>query len=540
MHTVQNTSLQSSDYRDLPLAQLVESPTNPRKRYDEANLQELAESIRAQGVLAPLLVRELEPERFEIVAGSRRFRAARLAGTANVPVRVVRMDDVDAIVAQVVENLQRENVHPLEEAHGFRALLDLPDRSFNVAMIAAKAGKNPQYIASRLKLTELIPPASDAFLADKLALGHALLIAKLPPAQQAEALKAAFRETWAAGGQTEVLIPVKELAAWIESNVLLDLQTAPFDRADATLNPESGSCHECPKRTGANSLLFPESDRDQCLDRDCYQTKVTAHIAAAIQGNPQLIQISTTWGDHNNGVLGRNQYVEIVAKASRNGSGKMTPDRKKCAHMTKAIVVEGGNCGHVVNVCVEPACETHHAESRKNREAQDRMRTEQRKQEERRKEDLATRSRVLTAILEKIATPLSKADLELVAREFLNRLPNEHRTLLSERHAPSSAKGKGAKAGENGAALKNLDETGYSRLLIEISLLDAAHNAYSRDGAERLEAVAKRYRVNVQKIRDSVAAEFASRRKKRLERAKAKGTRDPNGPRAVATKANRA
>jgi hypothetical protein len=218
----------------------------------------------------------------------------------------------------------------------------------------------------------------------------------------------------------------------------------------------------------------------------------------------------------------------------------MTPERKKCAHMTKAIVVEGSNCGHVVNVCADLACETHHAESRKNREAQDRMRTEQRKQEERRKEDLATRSRVLTAVLEKIATPLSKADLELVAREFLNRLPNEHRTFLSERHAPSSAKGKGVKAGENGTALKNLDETGYSRLLIEISLLDAAHNAYSRDGAERLEAVAKRYRVNVQKIRESVAAEFASRRKKRLERAKAKGTRDPNGPRAVATKANRA
>lgn len=143
MQPVQDTSIQSSDYRDLPLAQLVESPTNPRKRYDEANLQELAASIRAQGVLAPLLVRDLEPERFEIVAGSRRFRAAKLAGAANVPVRVVRLEDADAIVAQVVENLQRENVHPLEEAYGFRALLDLPDRSFNVAGIAAKAGKTP-------------------------------------------------------------------------------------------------------------------------------------------------------------------------------------------------------------------------------------------------------------------------------------------------------------------------------------------------------------------------------------------------------------
>jgi ParB family chromosome partitioning protein len=144
METVENTSIQSSDYRDLPVEQLVESPTNPRKRYDEASLQELAQSIRAQGVLAPLLVRKVDRDRFEIVAGSRRFRAARLAGVAAVPVRVVQLDDADAIVAQVVENLQRENVHPLEEAHGFRALLDLPDKQFDTNAIAAKAGKNPQ------------------------------------------------------------------------------------------------------------------------------------------------------------------------------------------------------------------------------------------------------------------------------------------------------------------------------------------------------------------------------------------------------------
>lgn len=286
-----------------------------------------------------------------------------------------------------------------------------------------------------MKLTELIPPGADAFLAGKLTVGHALLVAKLPPAQQAEALKAAIKPTWASGGQTEALIPVKELAGWIESNILLDLQTAPFDRADASLSPEAGICHECPKRTGANILLFPESDRDQCLDRGCYQMKVSAHIATALQGQPQLVQISTSWGAHNNGVLARNQYVEIAAKSSRNGHGKPAPERKKCAHMTQAIVVEGGNCGHVVNVCADPACETHHAESRKNREAQERMRTEQPKQVERRKEDLETRGRVLTAVLEKIAAPLSKSDLELVPREFLNHLPNEYRTLLSERRA---------------------------------------------------------------------------------------------------------
>jgi ParB family chromosome partitioning protein len=518
MDVIQNSSIPSSDYRDLPLTQLVESPTNPRKRYDEASLEELAESIRSQGVLAPLLVRAMATDKYEIVAGSRRFRAAKLAGTDSIPVRVVQLSDADALVAQVIENLQRENVHPLEEAQGFRALLDLPDQQYTIARIGERAGKNASYVAARLRLTELIPDAADAFLADRLTIGHALLIAKLPPAQQQEAFKAAFKSTWMTSGQTEILIPAKELAAWIESNLLLDLQTAPFDQSDAGLVPDAGSCHDCAKRTGANSLLFPESNHDQCLDGACFQTKLAAHVSVSVERDPQLIQISSAWGTHSNSVLGRGQYVEIAAKTARNGHGKLPPERKKCPSIAKAIVVEGGNCGRIVDVCADPACETHHADSRKASEAHKRMRVESRKQDQHRKQELATRNRVLAAILDKVTAPLSKADLDLVIREYVNRLPQEHRTILTQRHSPSPANGKQPKpSAEIGSTLKNLDEAGYSRLLIEISLLDATYNAYSRDGSERLEAVAKRYRVNVGKIADSVATEFAARSKKREE-----------------------
>jgi ParB family chromosome partitioning protein len=374
-----------------------------------------------------------------------------------------------------------------------------------------------------LKLTELIPDVADAFLADRITLGHALLIAKLSPGQQQEAFKAAFKSTWMGSGQTETQVPVRELTAWIDSNLLLDLKTAPFDRADASLVAEAGSCHECTKRTGANSLLFPETLHDACLDGTCWKGKVTAHLSASVERNPQLLQVSSNWGSHNNGILGRGQYVEIVKKASRNGHGKLSPERKKCPHMTPAIVVEGGNVGHIVDVCADPACETHYGESRKAREAQERMRTENRKREECRKQGIVTRTRILDAILEKISTPLAKADLELIAREFLNRVPQEYRTVLAQRHSPAPAKGKSSiQPVEIGSALKNLDETRYSRLLIEMSLLDATYNSYSRDGAERLDTVAKRYRVNVLKISGSVAAEFAARRKKRQEREKAR------------------
>lgn len=99
METVQNSSIQTSVYRDLPLSQLQESPFNPRKRFQQNSLGGTCPSIRAHGVLAPLLVRELEPERFEIVAGSRRSRASQIARIDQVPVRVVALSDGEAQLA---------------------------------------------------------------------------------------------------------------------------------------------------------------------------------------------------------------------------------------------------------------------------------------------------------------------------------------------------------------------------------------------------------------------------------------------------------
>ena len=163
MQRTQNTSIQSPEYRDLPIEQLVESPTNPRKRYQQASLEELAQSFRSRGVLEPLLVRPVEPERFEIVAGSRRYRAARIAELQTVPARVREMTDAEALEVQCIENLQREDIHPLEEAQGFRALLDLPDQQYTIARIGERAGKSASYIAGRLKLTELITDVADAF-----------------------------------------------------------------------------------------------------------------------------------------------------------------------------------------------------------------------------------------------------------------------------------------------------------------------------------------------------------------------------------------
>ena len=102
MQHAQNTAI-GNEYRSVPIGILVESATNPRKRFDEKSLEELAASMKAQGILAPLLVRELEENKYEVVAGARRLRAAKLAELEKLPVRVVKLTDAEAIEAQCVE-----------------------------------------------------------------------------------------------------------------------------------------------------------------------------------------------------------------------------------------------------------------------------------------------------------------------------------------------------------------------------------------------------------------------------------------------------
>ena len=258
----------ATEYRNLPLAVLTESATNPRRIFEDSALKELAASIQSQGVLSPLLVRPLTDQSFEIVAGARRYRAAQMAEVATVPVRIVNLTDAEALEAQLIENLQRRDVHPLEEAQGFKALLNLEDPKYSIEQIAAKVGKSPAYCAARVRLTELAASVVEAFYAEEIGVGHALLLAKLQPAQQEQALANCFREEWNGAGAKakRILLPVRHLQQWIEHNVLLLLKLAPFNKRDPQLVSVAGSCVDCPKRTGHNKLLFADAswNSDAC------------------------------------------------------------------------------------------------------------------------------------------------------------------------------------------------------------------------------------------------------------------------------------
>ena len=509
------TTQNNTEYRDVPVTALIESASNPRKCFDENGLNELAASFKTQGVLAPLLVRELDESKYEVIAGARRLRAANLAELETVPVRIVKLSDAEAIEAQCVENLQREDIHPLEEALGFKSLLELGE-PYNIAHIAARAGKSEAYIYGRLKLADLIPTVAEAFLKDKVTIGHALLIAKLPAGQQQEAFAAAFRGMWTSEGNTQVLIPVKELAAWIESNILLQLASAPFDKGDSTLVPPVGSCVNCPKRTGYNKLLFADVRKDSCSDPQCFRAKLDAHVARVMEKKPDLVQISSAWNTREGAPLGRNRYVELqIKKAKANGNqAKQPPFQKPCEKMTDAIVMDGGNRGQVVKVCADQNCRVHHNDRPSPQQLQ-RDRLQERKRIEKEKIAITTRHRILAAILERVSVPLKKADLLTIAQHVLTSVPYNRLPLLAKRHKVEIEKSSAFPAELFAKHVSRYDESDLSRLLLEISLLEMTYRSGGDPDSDALLSTAKRYRVDTDKLQKAVAQEFVAKQKKK-------------------------
>ncbi|HEU4637164.1 MAG TPA: ParB/RepB/Spo0J family partition protein [Edaphobacter sp.] len=414
----------ATEYRNVSLSLLNESTINPRRTFDDAALKELAESIRTQGVLSPLLMRPLTENGFEIIAGARRYRAAQMAEVPTVPVRIVNLSNAEAVEMSIVENLQRKDVHPMEEAQGFRALLDLEEPKYSIEQIGARVGKSAAFIAQRLKLTELVPAAVEAFYADAIGVGHALLLAKLPADQQEAALKACFKEVYNGGEKpTRVLLPVRNLQFWIASNVLLMLKDAPFNKRDAQLVPTAGSCADCLRRTGHNKLLFGDDlgrHGDQCTDPTCYHAKLQAHIAKTIAAKPELVQISTAYGAQKEGspVLPRNKYTAIRDEKPKSTDEAKRPEFKVCKFTTEAIITEGADLGTIHKVCANPECPVHHPKQKTDRDEQ-RWKVEQEKQ--RREQAIAntTGLRVLSAIGAAVPVRLLKRDLLFILERLV-------------------------------------------------------------------------------------------------------------------------
>lgn len=269
------------------------SPTNPRKRrgLDVESMSALANSLKAQGLVQPILVRPLPGHRadetfrdreegrplptYELVCGERRTRAARLAELATIPMIVRDLDDDAALELQLVENIEREDLDPIEEAEGFELLRT--KLGYTVEQIAERIakGKGASYVRKTMKLLALTPESRDAMSEGHLGRSTALLVAGYPAAQQAEVVE--YIKAQAINGEPA---PYRTVAPRVFTRFNLDLEKAVWNLEDADLVPAAGACSRCPKRSGANADLFPEHEGldDSCQDAACFESKRLAHI----------------------------------------------------------------------------------------------------------------------------------------------------------------------------------------------------------------------------------------------------------------------
>ena len=199
---------ESSGSLSLPISQVETCSSQPRKRFDDESLQELADSISQHGIIQPLTVRKLSSGYYQIIAGERRWRAARLAGLQEVPVIVIEADDREAAELAMIENLQREDLNPMEEAAGFQSLIESYHMTQEEA--AQRVGKSRSAVTNALRLLGLTPSVRKLVEEGKLSAGHARALVPLSPSLQESAANAIV-----SGGlcvrQTEAL--VKRLSA---------------------------------------------------------------------------------------------------------------------------------------------------------------------------------------------------------------------------------------------------------------------------------------------------------------------------------------
>ncbi len=324
---------------EIPLDRLMGQPGNRRVGgFDKKKLEGMAESIRTGGIQLPAVVRRRNEKegQYEIVAGERRLRAAMIAGLPTLPCLVRDMGDQEVLKFRIIENLQREDVHALDEAQAYKKL---EAGGSNIEQIAKDVGKSASYVYQRLKLLDLFAEAREALASGTISAGHAILIARLTPEQQKDAAKFCLPNEYFPEQRP---ISVRELDHYIHDEIMIDLAKAPFKKDDAKLLPKAGACKACSRRTGASPELFPDArGKDLCLDRTCHTKKLDALIRMRRKeldsGEEEYLKVSNDYQSRK-GTLNTSEWTECKKKedgAQRalivggTDRGKMTYAKKR-------------------------------------------------------------------------------------------------------------------------------------------------------------------------------------------------------------------
>ena len=512
----------ASSVREIPLVRICESKTNPRRQFDETKLAELAANIRQHGVLQPVLVRLMpggEPDAFELVAGARRFRASKLAGRETIPAIIRELTDTECLELQLIENLQRADVHELDEARGYSALMQLQPDTYTVETLAEKVGRSEKYVYARLRLLHLVEEAQQAFYLGKLTVAHAFEVARLEPEDQRRALAECFPQhrTTAAvlKDKKAEAVTVRALREWIEREIHLDISNAPFDAQDEKLLPAAGSCAACPKRTGNNPLLFPEvRQKSICTDRACYGAKVEALVQLRVKSleesgeKPLRVSHAPSWQTKKPqpDVLYEGQYRRISKKG-------------ECPQTKPAVLTDGPEAGTILLVCRDEKCPVHARETRYQPTPQERA--------ARAKELLAeriekqSRVRLLNAIRRKLPGTFARPDLEMAALDYFRRLGHDNHRRLCRVYGWEERKSKASWGGMTvdyeaigGKAVREMNAQDLQRFVVVCALVSDLYcpgfnprQSLGRDA--NLARTAARYKIDAAKIAAEVRAELS-------------------------------
>jgi ParB family chromosome partitioning protein len=328
------------ELKNILVGNCFESESNPRgKDFEDKEFAELKKSIGEKGVLVPILVRgklkkgQKDPVGYEVIAGNRRFRAAKQLGIKEIPAKVVEMTDEEAREAQIIENLQRKDIHPLEEGSAYRAMVVKGESAKD---IASKIGKSETYIRYRLHLTNLIPEAQKVFREGKISDSIAVLISDLVESGQKKVLK---NLKW-----NDYTGNAKSVKDYIATEIYEPLKNQPWLKSPEAIEAV-GKCIECPPN---RQSLFGDFKDGACVDIRCYNRKMKNYIEWKKkewkEKGVDLIPIVKSWYSSRKDVLDHNRYSTVG---------------KKCGHETKGIVVEGEDTGEILTICIDQKCPEH-------------------------------------------------------------------------------------------------------------------------------------------------------------------------------------
>lgn len=428
---------------------LHDSPFQYRQTYDEARLAELAASIRDTGrIQQPLVVRRRFPnplfrdaydpqDGYELVFGHRRKRAGQAAGLEGAPCIVRDMTDEEVKKAQLAENIQREDVHPIEEAQGFDELL----RHHQVTAddLAEQIGKSRSYVYGRLKLLALCPEVRKACLAGEIGSEVGLLIARLRTTKLQEKALGYIKGKYLSleDGGKESFRRIKSL---LNERFTLGLAKAPFDTTDEMLVPLAGACGRCPKRSG-NAPEFEDVARvddddslrrrewlahagpDVCTDPDCFAAKKTADLkrkAAALEAQGKVVidgnkarQAIDAYGNVKGAYVAVKDLKATLKEAGVKGANlaMVTIQDPRTGKTVDAVKADDLKAAGV------KAPESRASANGIYAKQQERWRKEQEANERKAKAEQVVRLQVLDAITAAMATTARDAfDLQLLAR----------------------------------------------------------------------------------------------------------------------------